>query len=128
MGPQPTELERLMTEIEQLYAPPASGGGDAKSAPPSADRGAAFPPWGATMARQPRQKTRKLQEVKTTVQDFLSQNPDMAEDQGKVQMVLFCLKNYVSINPEYAGLPFREKLEKAGEMARTFLNLPAKPQ
>lgn len=120
MGPRATKLERLVTEIEQLYALPASGGDDAKSALPSADRGRALPPWGAAMARQPRQKTRKLREVKAMVQDFLSQNPDLAEDQGKVKMVLFCLKNYVSINPEYAGLSFQEKLAKAGEMARTF--------
>jgi hypothetical protein len=35
-------------------------------------------------------------------------------------MVIFCLKNYISINPEYAGLPFREKLDRAGMMARGF--------
>jgi hypothetical protein len=120
MGPQAMELERLVTEIEPLCASPAAGARDAKSAPPSADRGAALPPWATAMARQPHQKTRKLQEVKAMVQDFLSQNHDLAEDRGKVQMVLFCLKNYVTINPEYSGLSFREKLEKAGEMARTF--------
>ena len=60
------------------------------------------------------------------VQDFLSKNPDLAEDRSKVQMVLFSLKNYVSINPDYAGLSFREKLEKAGQMARSFLGHPTK--
>ena len=62
------------------------------------------------------------------VQDFLSKNQDLAEDRSKVQMVLFCLKNYVSINPDYANLSFREKLEKTGQMARTFLNHPTKAQ
>ncbi len=80
------------------------------------------------MTSQPRQKSGKLQEVKATVQGFLSNNPDLAKDRSKVQMVLFCLKNYVSINPECASLSFREKLEKAGEMAKNFLNRPAKGQ
>ena len=46
------------------------------------------------------------------VKDFLSKNPDLAEDQDNVQMVLFCLKNYVSIDPDFAGMSFQEKLEK----------------
>ncbi len=62
------------------------------------------------------------------VQDFLSNNPDLAEDRNKVQMVLFSLKNYISINPEYTGLSFRDKLEHAGQMARSFLEQPAEPQ
>jgi len=75
-----------------------------------------------------RQKTKKLQEVKSMVQDFLSNNPDLAEDQDKVQMVLFSLKNYVSINPDFAGLSFLDKLEKAGQMSRSFLNQSVKAQ
>jgi len=35
-------------------------------------------------------------------------------------MVVFCLKNYISLNPEHAALPFREKLDRAGIMAREF--------
>jgi len=75
-----------------------------------------------------RQKTKKLQEVKSMVQDFLSNNPDLAEDQDKVQMALFSLKNYVSINPDFAGLSFLDKLEEAGQMARSFLNQSVKAQ
>ena len=75
-----------------------------------------------------RQETKKLQEVKSLVQDFLRQNPDLAEDQDKVQMVLFCLKNFVSSNADFAGLSFRDKLEKAGQMARNFLNQSARAQ
>jgi len=62
------------------------------------------------------------------VQDFLSNNPDLAEDQDKVQMALFSLKNYVSINPDFAGLSFLDKLEEAGQMARSFLNQCVKAQ
>ena len=115
-----TELERLVAEIEQFAGP-----GESKSRPrPTGERSpmeflAAFTP-------SPR-KNKILQEVKAMVQDFLNDNPDLAGDQGKIQMVLFCLKNYISINPDYAGLPFRDKLEKAGQMARSFLGQPAKP-
>ena len=98
-----TKLDPVAAEIEQCFA---------------------FP-WAASMAPQ-RQKTKKLQEVKSMVQDFFSNNPDLAEDQDKVQMVLFSLKNYVSINPDFAGLSFRDKLEEAGQMTRSFLNQSAK--
>ncbi|MCX5893178.1 MAG: bifunctional DNA primase/polymerase [Deltaproteobacteria bacterium] len=128
LGTQATELERLVAEMEQCAAPAAAGAGDPKATTHAGERGAAIPPWMAAMAPQPRQKTGKLQEVKAKVQDFLSKNPDLAEDRNKVQMVLFCLKNYVSINPDYAGLSFREKLEKAGQMSRTFMSQPPRPQ
>jgi len=68
-------------------------------------------------------KKQQFQEIQAAASDFLSQNPDLAEDRHKVQMVLFCLKNYISINPEYAGLPFREKLDRAGIMARGFFRV-----
>jgi len=128
MGSMTTETDRLAAEIEQCLAPPAEGGGEPKTAPaPAGERGPMECPWSAAVAPQ-RRKNRKLQEVKAMVQDFLSKNPDLAEDRNKVQMVLFSLKNYVSINPEYAGLSFRDKLEKAGQMARSFLQQPAEPQ
>lgn len=73
-----------------------------------------------------RQET--VQEVKSMVQDFLSKNLDLAEDQDKVQMVLFCLRNYVSTNPDLARLSFRDKLEKAGQRTRSFLNQSVKVQ
>lgn len=119
IGAQATEMERLAGEIEQCLAAPGSGNAKALPAPP-AERGPAEFPWAGAITPQP-QKSRRLQEVKATVQEFLNANPDLAEDRNRVQMVLFSLKNYVSINPENAGLSFREKLEKAGQMARSFL-------
>jgi len=114
---KPTELERLVVELEHCGRP-----GEAKSGPrPPGERG---PAELLAAITPPHRKGKKLQEVKATVQDFLGSNPDLAGDQGKIQMVLFCLKNYVSINPDYAGLSFRDKLEKAGQMARSFLGLP----
>ncbi|MCX5889639.1 MAG: hypothetical protein NTY36_09330 [Deltaproteobacteria bacterium] len=123
--PQATEAERLAAEIEQCLTPPTNGSNEPKSTSCSTgERGPMECPWSGAIAPQ-RQKNRKFQEVKAMVQDFLSKNTDLAEDRDKVQMVLFSLKNYVSINPEYAGLSFRDKLEKAGQMARSFLKQPA---
>jgi hypothetical protein len=65
-------------------------------------------------------KKQKIQEIQAVANDFLKQNPDLADDQHKVQMVIFCLRNYISINPEFAGMQFREKLDRAGIMARGF--------
>jgi hypothetical protein len=68
-------------------------------------------------------KKQQAHEIQTAAHDFLTQNPDLASDRDRVQMVIFCLKNYVTINPEYANLPFREKLNQAGTMARGFLGM-----
>jgi putative nucleotidyltransferase with HDIG domain len=119
-----TALDPVVAEIEQCFASPATGSPEARGSS-AHDRGPLKFPWTASMAPQ-RQKTKKLQEVKSMVQDFFSKNPDLAEDQDKVQMVLFSLKNYVSINPDFAGLSFRDKLEEAGQIARSFLNQSAK--
>ncbi len=64
--------------------------------------------------------TQPLAGVQSTLQEFLKENPDLS-DPTKVQMLQFCLKNYIDINPEHNGLPFRAKLEKAAKMAREFL-------
>jgi hypothetical protein len=126
LGTQATEMERLAAEIEQCLASPPGGGGNPKAPPrPGSERGSMQFPWPGVISPPP-QKGRKLQEVKAMVQDFFSKNPDLAEDRDRVQMVLFSLKNYVSINPDYAGLSFRDKLEKAGQMARGFLGQPGK--
>ncbi|MGD0971277.1 MAG: hypothetical protein ABSA04_07755 [Desulfobaccales bacterium] len=121
------ELDRAAAEIEQCFASPATGSPEARGFSPAPDRGPLEFLWAASMAPQ-RQKTMKLQEVKSTIQDFLSKNPDLAEYQDKVQMVFFCLKNCVSINPDFAGLSFLDKLEKAGQMSRSFLNQSVKAQ
>ena len=64
-----------------------------------------------------------IQAIQAAAVDFLNRNPDLADDRHKIQMVVFCLKNYVSINPENAALPFREKLDQAGIMAREFFRM-----
>jgi len=66
-------------------------------------------------------RARYFQEVQEATGDFLQNHPDLASDQGKVQMVLLCLKNYVNLDPEFAELPVKVKLERAAQMAREFL-------
>ncbi len=63
-----------------------------------------------------------LTSLKTVVQEFLKSNADLAADSKSVQMLQFCLRNYIDLNPELNGLPLKEKLEMAGKMAREFLN------
>jgi hypothetical protein len=121
------EVDRMLAEIERCFTPAAAGTSEAKPAPPpTGDHGTGEIPWNEN--NPARQKPQKLQEAKSLVQDFLNNNPDLAGDRSKVQMVLFCLKNYVSINPENGGLSFGDKLEKAGQMARNFLGQPARPR
>ena len=78
-----------------------------------------------SMLSQNNYKKQQFQEIQAAAGDFLNHNPDLAGDQAKVQMVVFCLKNYVSIDPENAALPFREKLDRAGIMARKFFRMQA---
>lgn len=54
--------------------------------------------------------------------EFLAENPDLASPE-QVRMLQFYLKNYIDINPENHGLPFKEKLAMAAKMVRDFLGL-----
>jgi hypothetical protein len=69
-------------------------------------------------AEGPRQP---LSEVRQAVDDFLSQNSDLASEERKIKMVDYCLKYYINNNKELAGLPLRERLARSGKMARSFL-------
>jgi hypothetical protein len=119
---RPGEPRRLAKEWDQRYCPALPGSGEA---PVPGDRNATSggdlaQAWVAVMPSQA-QQNEQLQEIHAAAQDFLGRNPDLASDRQKILMVIFCLKNYIAINPESAILSFREKLEKAGKMARVFL-------
>ncbi|MGQ9687673.1 MAG: hypothetical protein ACUVXF_02625 [Desulfobaccales bacterium] len=60
--------------------------------------------------------------VEMMIQACLEENPDLAEDPVKFQMFQYCFKNYVSIDPDLSDLSLRERLERAGQMAREFLD------
>jgi hypothetical protein len=113
---QAGEVESLVSQWEQYFAgsspsPPEQG---QKPAGPTVEFN-----WDAIVSQNNYNK-QQIQEIQAAAGDFLDQNPDLASDRHKVQMVVFCLKNYVSIDPENAALPFREKLNQAGMMARDF--------
>jgi hypothetical protein len=113
------EIDNLVSQWEQYFATsspiPAEQG--QKPASNTVEFG-----WDAVI-NQNAIKKQQIQEIQAAANDFLNQNPDLADDRQKVQMVIFCLKNYISINPEYAALPFREKLDRAGIMARGFFHM-----
>jgi hypothetical protein len=118
---QPGDLKRREREWDQRYCPSLPGSGERSDPvdqnPNSGDLAQA---WVAVMPSQG-QQSEQLQEIRAAAQEFLGQNPDLAGDRQKILMVIFCLKNYIAINPESAVLSFREKLDKAGKMARVFL-------
>jgi hypothetical protein len=116
---QAGEIDNLVSQWEQYFA------GNSPNNPESGER-----PAGTTvefnwdsMVSQNSYKKQQIQTIQTEAGDFLQQNPDLASDRHKVQMVVFCLKNYVSLNPDNAALPFREKLNRAGIMAREFFRM-----
>ena len=116
---QAGEIDNLVSQWEKYFA---------GSSPGPSDPGQ--PPTGTTVefnwdgiVDQNSYKKQQLQAIQAEAGDFLNQNPDLAGDRHKVQMVVFCLKNYISLNPENAALPFREKLDQAGIMAREFFRM-----
>jgi hypothetical protein len=119
----PAELRRCLKEWDQRYSPSLPGSPEAPAVPDQENRdsiGDIAQAWASVMPSQAMQE-QELHSIQAAAQEFLSQNPDLAGDRQKMLMVIFCLKNYIAINPESAVLPFREKLEKAGKMARVFL-------
>ncbi len=69
----------------------------------------------------PDQQKQQLLRDREAVQEFLEHNPDLAADRRKMDMVNYCLRYYVNINKEFGSLPLKERLTKAGRLARNFL-------
>jgi hypothetical protein len=116
---QAGEIDNLVSQWEKHFASGATG------SPETGDRPGTTTVelnWDALVG-QNHYKKQHMQEIQSAAHDFLHQNRDLAADGHKIQMVVFCLKNYVSINPENAALPFREKLNQAGSMAREFFRM-----
>ncbi len=61
--------------------------------------------------------------LEATIHDCLERNPDLAKDPAKLQMVQYCFKNYVNIDPNLSDLPFPERWERASQMAREFMGV-----
>ena len=75
----------------------------------------------AAGARGPDRPVRGVLEA--TIHDCLERNPDLAKDPAKLQMVQYCFKNYVNIDPDLSDLPFPERWERASQIAREFLGV-----
>lgn len=71
-------------------------------------------------ARQSQQED----EIEAAIQECLEDNPDLAGDQRNIDMLYYCLKNYVNFHPDLMGLPLRERVAEASRMARDFLGQP----
>jgi hypothetical protein len=117
------ELQRRLAEWEQRSqerqpAPPAESVAIFQS-PGLGPRG--FPFDAPVGAPPPDHRPQPLSSLKTVVQEFLKSNADLAADPESVQMLQFCLRNYIDLNPELNSLPLGDKLEMAGKMAREFL-------
>jgi len=116
---QAGEIDKLVSQWEQYFA------GSAPNLSVQGEKPAGTTvefTWDA-MVGQNGDTRPHVQAIQAAAGDFLTHNPDLAGDRHKVQMVVFCLKNYISINPEDAALPFREKLDRAGMMAREFFRM-----
>jgi hypothetical protein len=59
----------------------------------------------------------------TAIKDCLEKFPDLAQDPAKLQMVQYCFKNYVNIDPNLVDLTFPERWERASQMAREFMGV-----
>ena len=100
---QAEEIENLVSQWEQYFAgsspsPPEPG---EKPTEPTVEFN-----WDAVVG-QNSFKTQQIQQIQAAAGDFLNENPDLAGDRHKVQMVVFCLKNYISLHPDNGALPFR---------------------
>jgi hypothetical protein len=124
-GSKAGDLENLVAEWQQSFSSPVGvaplQGPEKKGEPAPIEFD-----WSSLINLQSQEKLH-WREVEKAARDFLDKNRDLAADVEKVRLVIFFLKNYISINPEWAGLPFRQKLERAGTMARAFLNGQAGP-
>ncbi len=116
------ELEQQLAELQRTPSLSSSPKEEHASQGMS-DKHGSIPFWEdwLTLIQRPSLEARELEEFRTAVADFLRQNQDLATDEGKIQLVLYCYSNYIRINPSYTGLPHQERLNKAGEVARSFL-------
>ena len=95
MRHQAGEIDNLVSQWEQQFA----GSSASPAEPGQKSTGATVEfSWDAIIG-QNSYNNQQIQEIQAAAGDFLNQNPDLAGDRHKVQMVVFCLKNYISINP-----------------------------
>jgi hypothetical protein len=121
-----SDLERQVAELVDNFLPDADLSEDQQEAilkSFSSFQPGALEELNDTLKRRAEQ-SQKEDEIEAVIQECLEENPDLAEDQRKVQMLYYCLKNYVNFHPDLMGLPLRERVAEASRMARDFLGKP----
>ena len=53
---------------------------------------------------------------------FLLQYPEFAKSKTHIQYLHYCLEHYINSDPEFRDLSLQEKLMRAGEMAKEFMD------
>ena len=74
-----------------------------------------------TELHQNDQMVNPTDEVEAMLSACLKKNSDLAGDPFKLQMVQYCFKNYINIDPELSDLSLQERMDRASQMAREFM-------
>jgi hypothetical protein len=122
-----TDLEHQVSALVEKFLPDAELPEDQESLLESfsAYQAGSFQDLGEAIKKQT-QQSQQVDEVDSAIQTCLEENPDLADDQRKVEMLYYCLKNYVNFHPDLMGLPIQERVAEASRMARDFLGEPLK--
>lgn len=124
-----SDLERQVAELVDNFLPDAELPEDQQQSfleSFSAYQGGSLEDFSDALKKKAKQSQQE-DEVETAILECLEENPDLAEDVRKVEMLHYCLKNYVNFHPDLMGLPLRERVAEAGRMARDFLGEPLRP-
>jgi hypothetical protein len=119
-----TDLERQVAELVESVLP-STPSAEEKRTPPTPPQGA--PALGGTLSnwdeaiRQKLQLDQRAGAMEEAIEECLLENPDIAADLHKKEMLLYCLKNYINIHPDFVDRPPQEKVAEALRMAREFL-------
>jgi hypothetical protein len=106
-------MEKQLSVLQQAPCPSAQP----EAAPPPAW----WPEWSALLPRSSL-PPEVVAEFQAAIRDLYREHPRLAEKREHVNMVVYCYRNYVKINPHFAGLSYGEKLSQAVRLARDFLN------
>ncbi|MDI6852017.1 MAG: hypothetical protein QME75_00230 [Deltaproteobacteria bacterium] len=121
-----SDLERQVAELVDNFLPDADLSDDQQEAilkSFSSFQPGALDELNDTLKKRA-QQSQKDEEVEAVIQECLEENPDLAGDRRKVEMLYYCLKNYVNFHPDLMGLPLKERVAEASRMARDFLGKP----
>jgi hypothetical protein len=59
---------------------------------------------------------------------FLEKYPEFARSKSHLQCLYYCFDHYINYDPASRDLPLQNKIERAGEMAISFLGIVTGPK